>query len=662
MIERTEVGGEPVRLIALPLRRNRPGKMARTRERQAFAAWDKFVASDDIFGLDVEATAAEGLGVYDRKIAMRLIQFGTAREGWALDPHDPRWRDRIVALLSDESKRFVSHNAAYDTVRVWFEFGLWLGDRSIDTLPMAALLWPGKTIPGGKGLKNLSDRFIDGGLSAADEALHAYFVDRYFAFKPRKTALLPKTFEPGVSPCRRPKSKGREKCTNPSSLASLCGYCDECYAARKGNKDSEEWGWANVPLGEPLFLRYGCLDAIYVRRLLDILAGLVKDARMNRLSRTEQRVKRQMTAVSLKGHRVDAEWTSAILDETEAEFAEAEEQIEMLTGLKPRSPYMKGWFEDRGAKVKSLDKDHLPGLIERYGEHEEMGPALASLTTVSRLSNLLANLRVIYRHATEGDGFVHPNINTLQAHTGRMSVTAPAMQTLAKKGEKGEKLRGCFIAREGHVFVGADYDSQEIRIAAALSRDEALLRIVLEGLNQHVLTAENIFPDWVDKATNPDHYAKAKVLDFAQQYGAMPKKIAATLGISEREAVVLWQKWRHTYAGLVSWSDRQAKKREVRNPYGRIIPRDPYRDYANANYLIQSTGRDVLGEALCRLEDAGWAPYFWLPIHDELVMEVPEDRAGDACTALTECMTTEVLGIVVPAEGEVVGTRWRGLG
>ena len=656
MIEHTEAGGEPVRLIALP----------RYTEK-AKAAWFRFVNSDDIFGLDVEATAAEGLGVYDPKIAMRLIQFGTPSEGWALDPHDPNWRPHIERLLRHQGKRFVSHNAAYDTVRIWFEFGLWLGDRSIDTLPMAALLWPGKTFPGGKGLKNLCDRFVDTRLSEADDALHAYFVDRFFAFKPRKTALLPKTFEPGVSPCRRPKAKGKEKCTNPSSPKSLCGYCETCYAARKGNKDSEEWGWANVPLEEPLFLRYGCLDAIYVRRLLDSLARLVGEAKMNRLSKTEQRVKRQMTAVSLKGHRVDAEWTSAILDETEAEFAEAEDQVEMFTGFKARSPFVKEWLEERGARVKSLDKDHLPGLIEKYGEDAEMGPVLEALSTVSRLSNLLTNLRIIYRHATEGDGFVHPNINTLQAHTGRMSVTAPAMQTLAKKGEKGEKLRGCFIAREGHVFVGADYDSQEIRLAAALSRDPALLRIVLEGLNQHILTAETIFPQWVDKATNPNEYGASKILDFAQQYGAMPRKIAETLtkaGIptTPREATVLWQKWRHTYAGLVEWSDRQAKKREVRNPFGRLIPRDPFRDYANANYLIQSSGRDVLGEALCRLEDAGWAPYFWLPIHDEMVLEVPEDRADEACAALTEHMTTEVLGIEVPAEGEVVGTRWRGLG
>lgn len=650
MIEHVAVAGEPVRLIALP--RETPA---------AFKAWEAFTRSDDIFGLDVESDLGDDLGTYSPTVKMRLIQFGNRHEAWALDPRVTVWRMRIVALLGDQAKRFVSHNAAFDTSRVWFEFGIDLGDRSLDTLPMAALCWPGRTKA--KGLKALSDEFIDNQLSDADEMRAARFTDLFFANKPRKTPMLPKSFVPGQSVCRRPKGKG-EKCTEPSWTGSLCGYCYDHWLTRKHTRESEAWGWANVALDDPYYIRYAGLDAVYVRRLLDILAAEVKRKRMGSLSRTEQRVRRQMSALSVRGMRVDAEWTEPILTEVEAEFTEAEKRVEELTGgVKARSPFLKDWLEKRGARVKSLDKDHLPGLIEKYGDDAEMGPVLDQLVIVSKNANLLTNLRIIWRHATDGDGFVHPHINTMQAHTGRMSATDPAVQTLAKKGLKGERLRGCFIARDGHVLIGADYDSQEIRIGAALSRDPALMRIVMEGLNQHVLTAESIWPDrWKGKAETPDLYAHAKTLDFAQQYGAMPKKIAATLKISEREAFEMWQGWRETYAGLVAWSDEQAQKIEVRNPFGRLIPRDPYRDYANANYMIQSTGRDILGEALCRLEDEGWGRYFWLPIHDELVMEVPEDLAEKGCDALTRLMSTELLGVPIPAEGEIVGARWRGLG
>lgn len=644
-IFRTEVEGEPVRVIALP--KWTP---------KALAAWERFVESDPIFGLDTEATSAEDLGVFDPAIKTRLIQFGNRTEAWVLDPKHPKWRKRIASLLMKEAQRFVAHNTGYDESRVLDEFDILLGERMIDTKPMADLIWPG--ITKAKGLKPLSDELIDNGLSDAEHDLHALFVDLYFANKPRKTALLPKSFVPGESRCRR------AKCTEPSWVGSRVGYCHEHYMARKPDANAHRYGWSNVPLTAREYLLYAGLDTIYVRRLLDILTVEIKRAKMSRLSRTEQRVNRLMTGVSRRGMRVDVEWTAEILAEVGRDFADAEDRVMMETGLKARSPKMIQWLaEERGIRTKSLDKDHLPKLIEKYPDE----PVLLDLREVSSNSNLLSNLRTIMKHATEGDGYVHPNINPQQAHTGRMSATKPAVQTLAKKGLKGERLRGCFIADDGWIFIGADYDSQEIRIAAALSRDPMLLKIVLEGLNQHVLTAQSIFPDYTTKEECPAQYGSAKTLDFAQQYGAFPKKIAETLtrsGIptTVAEATVMWQKWRHTYAGLVQWSEELGRQRQIVNPFGRVIPRDPYRDYANANYMIQSTGRDFLGQALLGLEDAGWGQNIWLPIHDEIVMHVPEHLAEKGCKAMTEIMSTSLRGVEIPAEGEIIGTRWKGLG
>ena len=624
-------------------------------------AWKAFTESDDLFGLDVESTAIEDLGTHDRSIKMRTIQFGTKTEGWVLLPNS-RWRSRIVRFLADPSKRFVSHNSVFDARRVLNEFGVDLSDRSVDTLPMAALLWPGFTAK--KDLKSLCTRVLgDDRLHLADVRLHARFIDLYMAQKPRKTPLLPRHFEPGVSPCRRPKRKGEERCQNVSWTGSLVGYCESCWLKRgeKVNREVERWGWNNIPIDDPVFLEYAGLDAVNVRRLVDKLDLMLRERKMAALSRTEQKVKRYTVKTAQRGLRIDPDWTREVFDETRVTFEAAREAVEEVTHLPSGSPKMRDWFDDRGFRgITSLDREHLTVLATRVSNDPVATVVVENLQEISRLSNLLSNLRSILSSA-EVDGLVHPSFNTQQAHTGRMSVTGPALQTLAKKGEKGRRLRGCFIARDGYVLVGADYDSQEIRLGAALSRDPAMMRIVREGLNQHVLTASSIFPDWVDKATNPDLYAKAKTLDFAQQYGAMPKRIALSMKISYDEAFEMWSNWRATYAGLVEWSERVAKRKWVRNPFSRLIPADERRPYANANYLIQSTGRDVLGAAMVRLADAGWADSFWMMLHDELVLEVPEDRAQEAADALTRHMTTEVLGVPIPAEGEIIGTRWRGL-
>jgi DNA polymerase-1 len=660
----------------------------------------RFANSDDIFGLDVESTTIpefegnrksfnpaiycesfvvpHGLDekVYrrgwvageTRQMTVRTVQFGTKTEGWVLDAQDPEWRVWIIRFLNRSSKRFVSHNASFDTLRVRFGFGVILGDRSIDTLPMLSLIWPGLTAPTrgrAKGLKEACEfAFGESTLLHAEDDLHRRFMDLYHGQKAR----LPASFEPGVSPCR----KCRE---NASWALSRRGYCHVCYEAQvEEGKNLQtavvEWGWDNIPIDDEVFLAYSGLDAVYVRHLLDWAGAEVARRGMAALSRREQRIKRLMTERSRVGMRVDQGWLADILLETRAEFDEATDRVVGIVGKTPRSPAVKEWLVDNGVPrrlVKSLDKDHLPDVVDSYGEHPVVGPVLQDLLAVQKTSNLLTNLTTIDRHAQATGGRMNPNINTLQAHTGRMSVTGAAMQTFSKTGEKGRRLRGVFIADEGEIFVGADYDNQEIRIGAGLSGDEMLLRIVRENLSQHVLTAESIFPDFRGKKDDPEKYHKAKTLDFAQQYGAGPKKIGMQLGISYTEARELWLAWRETYAGLVEWSDMLQNQPGVRNPYGRWVPSDPFRPYANSNYAIQSTGRDMLGQAILDLDAAGWGSAIWLPVHDELVLSVPEDRAEEAAAALTEHMTTTLDGhgvrvpVLVPAEGEIIGNRWRGL-
>ena len=682
-IRKHEVQGDPVRLIVLP-----------TYNKAAVAAWGAFVDSDNLFGLDVETTAIpafEGqrktfspalarpkytvpsdvpasyvkrgyLPGQTREIKVRTIQFANEHEAWVLDVSNPDWRPHIVALLRSAA-RFVSHNSAFDATRVLHEFGVSLGVRSIDTLPMCGLLWPGSTAPTrgrSKGLKEVCEWVLaDDGLLRAEKALYARFVDLYYT----QSVKLPKSFVPGSSPCRNCKDE-------PSWERSGRGFGRDCYYGAAVSQAVQEWGWDNIALDDPVFTSYAGLDALYVRRLVVRLGQMLSAAKMAGLSKDEQRVKRLMVASTNRGRRVDLDWTTSVLDEVGAEFSTAIDDIFERTGLKVRSPKMREWLAERGVRTRSLDKDHLPDLIARFGEDETVGPVLAGIQVYSTHSNLISNLTTVLRHAEGGDGYTHAQINTIQAHTGRMSVTQEAMQTFAKSGIKGERLRGCYLARDGFVFVGADYDNQETRIAAALSGDRALNRIVAEGLNQHVLTAESVFPAFVSKIETPKIYTRAKNLDFAEQYGAMPKKIASMSGMSLAEATDAWNAWRRTYAGLVEWTDSLAKRSHIRNPFGRVIPADEFgRAYANGNYMIQSTGRDLLGRALCNLADAGWGSVIWLPVHDEIVLEVPVERAEEAAEALGAAMTMRLpktgglvrVDVEFPATGEIIGDRWRGL-
>lgn len=67
------------------------------------------------------------------------------------------------------------------------------------------------------------------------------------------------------------------------------------------------------------------------------------------------------------------------------------------------------------------------------------------------------------------------------------------------------------------------------------------------------------------------------------------------------------------------------------------------------NYLIQSTSRDLLVLAMYRLAEAGWGDALWVPIHDELILQVPEDRVAEGMAALESAMTMELLGVPITA-------------
>ena len=346
-------------------------------------------------------------------------------------------------------------------------------------------------------------------------------------------------------------------------------------------------------MNDPAFGAYAGLDAVYVRRLLPILAEKIEahGEKLAALSRREQRIARRATAMRWRGLRVDPDWTRTQLESVESEYNVARERLLDLWGFPLLSPKRGAWLQDRGARFLEATKTGmpkltmpsatgpgtLPELAERYAKHPELGPVFADMLTIGANSNMLTNLKIIMASAAN-DGRAHPEIKTQAAHTGRMSIVKPALQTLKKRDPR---LRGCFVADDGTLLVGADYDSQEIRIAAAYSQDPALLKIVSQGLNQHVETAKMIFgASYVDKSsvmdpmTGKTFYDAAKTLDFGMQYGIGPKKIAAQLNISYAEAKELWEAWREAYRGLVAWTEQIGRSETIINPWGRRIPAD----------------------------------------------------------------------------------------
>ncbi len=231
----------------------------------------------------------------------------------------------------------------------------------------------------------------------------------------------------------------------------------------------------------------------------------------------------------------------------------------------------------------------------------------------------------------------------------------PNLQQVPREGG----IRECLRADDGHVIVGADFSSVEVRVAAALSQDRHLIDLIVSGLDLHSLIAARV---WGPDFTKENRYG-AKRGVFGWLYGASVAKIARTLGITDRQAEAIIEALRGIAPGLVAWSQgirnrvRNGQLQQWEHPSGRITVLDKHQSHKAVNYCIQSTARELLVGAMFRYEFADPGRTL-LPIHDEILAFVPEAEAERLTGVLTRSMTTELLGMPIVCEARTPSRNW----
>ncbi|MGW4640776.1 DNA polymerase [Sphaerisporangium sp. NPDC004334] len=575
-------------------------------------AFATFAAGEEVLGLDVETSAINDKGPrqFDPGFTVRLVQFADTSHAWVLDPTDPAQNAAIRATLADPARRFVTHTN-YDPLAVWAVFGIALGQRVIDTHLISKLLDPDERA--GHGLKELTARHLDTGLMEAEAALHA-----------RMRAAAP--------------------------------------AGHRAGNAWLTWGWNHLPADDESYLVYAGLDAIYVRRLLP---ALLRQCRaFTHLVHMEQWLAARSTAITIRGLLLDRPYTTDLLTAISGEHADAEAHIAAALGVPGGSPRFAAWLDDRlaAAGVTGLPRtptgrlqitaDTLTALTTRHATAlpADVRELVGARLTMARTSNLIANLRS-FLNAADPAGRVHPQINTLRAKTARMSITGPALQTLKKHDPR---LRHCFRADPGHVLISCDFSQVEVRVAAALSEDPTLTRVIASGVDIHDATAALMYgPDFTK-----EQRTVSKRATFGTLYGGGAGALAEQTGVTPETARQVIARWQSTYPRVIAYTRALAGQQMVITPSGRHIPADPARGYANGNYMIQSTARDLLLAAVYTFATRHPDAKLWLFVHDEVIIQAPQHDAERLRDALQQAMTTTFRGVPILADAEILGTHW----
>ena len=295
-------------------------------------------------------------------------------------------------------------------------------------------------------------------------------------------------------------------------------------------------------------------------------------------------------------------------------------------------------------------------------------PFVADIIEYRKISHAIQNFTgKLPNHVNSRTGRVHPTFKQLGAATGRFSCTDPNLQGIPRSKE----FRRCIRAAAGHKLVIADYSQIELRVVAEISGDQRMIAAYVEGQDLHRLTASLLSGKDLDQVMAEDRQS-AKAVNFGLIYAMGADglrgyaKVVYNVDLTIEEAQRFRSMFFQSYPGIAAWhrSTNLKAANEARTLGGR---RRKWQSAAKITELlntpVQGTSADITKKALGllpqRLVDTG--ARIIGTVHDEIILQVPEEKANDAAVILRETMIEAGKAFLsrVPVEVDVtIGETW----
>ena len=550
-----------------------------------------------VIAIDTEST---GLDRHNDRI--RLVQVGDSDQGWAIE-----W-DRWSGLFIDTMNRFngksiVMFNAPFDHHFIK-KGGVDLPwGKILDVLPMMKLLEPGKA----NGLKPAAGRHVDPFAASAQKELDAAI---------------------------------------------------------------KAMGWDGVPTGFGPYWQYAALDPVLTMLLCLKVAPMIMAGgpKLIRTYDVENAVLSVLSAMTDKGIPVNVDFAR----EQRAKITTYSEQtaayIQRKYGVSPGSnTKVVAKLQEFGFEFTKMTESGAASLTKEV--LEEIDHELAQLVLRRRQLDKIGSTYLDHYIDHNVDGRMHPSINSMGAITGRMSVANPNFQNLPRGASKSAAVvRNAIEFTSGNVGMFCDFAQIETRLLAHLSGDEGLIEAFHQPEDFFVTLARNVFDDPTIDKKHPLRNV-IKTWTYATIYGAGLEKQAKTAGMSLADMQQVVNRIHAAYPGIRRFQDEVAttamrNRRETGEAFyicpltGRKHVAEKGKEYALVNYLIQGLAAFFFKVKLLELDAAGLGEYMILPVHDEIILEMPVEKAEWAAGILMEVMNdTETFSVPVQAEVSY-GYRW----
>ena len=368
---------------------------------------------------------------------------------------------------------------------------------------------------------------------------------------------------------------------------------------------------------------------------------------------------------------LDAEFSSALSKAERRVFNAAGEEFNLQSPKQLGEVLFEKMHLPHGKKTKTGYSTSAE-VLEKLRDVDPVIPAILEVRKLSKLkSTYIDGLRP---HITE-EGRIHSTFRQNVAATGRISSTEPNLQNIPVRTEEGRKLRAVFVAAPGFTLVDADYSQIELRILASLSGDETMIDAFRHGFDIHRKTAAEVNHIAPEEVT-PLQRSYAKAVNFGIIYGISDYGLSRDLNIPRQEAAEYIASYKNTYPQIRSYMEYIVEKAKkdgyVDTYYGRRreIPELQSRNFnvrglgerIALNTPIQGTAADMIKLAMIRvdrgLREGNYRSRLVLQIHDELIIEAPEDEAEEVGKRVVQWMQ-EISDFSVPIVADMNrGKSW----
>lgn len=362
-------------------------------------------------------------------------------------------------------------------------------------------------------------------------------------------------------------------------------------------------------------------------------------------------------------------------------IADLEQEIYDLAGrqFNIASPKQLGviLFEELGLPVIKKTKTGYSTNVEVLNELYNLHPIIEKILAYRQWTKLKSTyMDGIAPLIDREDGRVHTSFNQTATATGRLSSSDPNLQNIPVRRQEGRHIREMFEPGQGYdLLVSADYSQIELRVLADMSQDENFLRAFCHNEDVHARTAAEVFGVAVEDVDS-ELRRKAKAVNFGIIYGMSDFGLAQDLHISRKEAKEYINKYFAKCQGVKAFIDKVVteahdngyvltkfgRRRDLPEIRSTNFQRRSLAERMAMNTPIQGTAADIIKLAMIRtykaLQEAGLKSRMLLQVHDELVLEVPQEELPQVKNLLKQSME-QAAELQVPLTIDInAGKNW----